>query len=117
MPRKPAIDHEEKDSLVPTISREEDRLKDYLDMAAAEAGRIVKEAEQEAAGRTRGALEELPELMEKRRSEILEASRGRAEQLRAELAAETSEALRRAESKREAAASLIVEAVWPGGVD
>ena len=117
MPKKPVIDHEEKESLVPTISREEDRLKSYLDAATAEARRIVKDAEQEAAGRTRRALEELPGLMEKRRAEILEASRGGAERLRTELASETRAAVQRAESRREAAASLIVEAAWPGGID
>ena len=117
MPKKPVIDHEQKDSLVPTISREEDRLKIHLETAAAEARRIVKDAEREAAVRTREALEQLPGLMERQRAELLEAGRGRAELLRAELAAETQGLAKKAEANIETAASRIVEAVWPGGAD
>jgi vacuolar-type H+-ATPase subunit H len=115
MPKKPVIDREQKESLVPTISREEDRLKSYLDDAAAEARRIVQEAEQEAAGRTRGALDELPAVMEQRRAQLLRSSRERAEALRAELAAETEKLLKKAEANCQAAASLVVAEVWPGG--
>ncbi len=115
MPRKPVNDHEGKDSLVPTISREEDRLKSYLDDAAAEARRIVKDAEQEAAARRRSAAEGLPALAGKRREELIAAARGRADQLRAELTAQARKALAGAEKNCDTAASLIVREVWPGG--
>ncbi len=114
MPKKPVIDREEKESLVPSISREEDRLQTYLDKASAEARQIIKDAEQAAAERERKAREELPALMERQRAEILAASRGRAELLRTQLAAETEKLLKKAEGNCQKAASLVVSAVWPG---
>ena len=114
MPKKPVIDHEEKDSLVPSISREEDRLQLYLDEAAAEAGRIVKEAERAAAERERKAHEDLPATMERRRAEALAAGQVRADALRAELALGTEKLLKEAEANLQKAASLVVAAVWPG---
>jgi len=113
MPRKPVIDHEEKESLVPSISREEDRLQTYLDSARAEARKIIRDAENEAAERERRAREELPALTEKRRAELLTASRSRSEGLRAELSAETEEILTKARDNCPKAVDLVVSAVWP----
>lgn len=114
MPKKPVIDHEEKDSLVPSISREEDRLKSYLEAAAASARQLVTNAQQAAEERERNAREELPQLMERQRAESLAASRTRAQSLRAELAAQTAALLKKAEENCQKAASIVVSAVWPG---
>jgi len=114
MPKKPVIDHEEKESLVPSISREEDRLQSYLDSARAEARQMLHDAEQEAAERERKAREQLPVLTEQRRAELLTASRSRSEALQAELAAETEKILKKAHDNCPKAAALVVSAVWPG---
>jgi len=114
MPKKPVIDHEEKESLVPSISREEDRLQSYLETASREARQIIKDAEQSAAERTRRAREALPTIMEQRRAGILAESSHRAEKLRFELASRTADALKRAEENCQEAASLVVREVWPG---
>ena len=114
MPKKPVIDHEEKESLVPSISREEDRLEGYLEKASREASQIVTDAEQSAAEQTRKAFEELPGLMERRRDGILAESRRRAETFRSELASQTDALLKKAEENCQKAASLVVAEVWPG---
>ena len=114
MPKKPVIDHEEKESLVPSISREEDRLKTFLDQARAQARSMVSEAEQTAEDRVRRALDELPARMEERRAVMLQASRDRTEALRGELAAETAKLLKKAGDNRQRAAEQVVSEVWPG---
>ncbi len=114
MPKKPVIDREEKESLVPSISREEDRLQSYLEKASREARQVIMDAEQSAAERTRRAREALPALMEQRRAGILAESHRRAEKLRFELASQAEEVLKSAEGNCQEAASLVVREVWPG---
>jgi len=114
MPKKPLFDREEKDSLVPSISQEEDRLQKYLEAARREAAQIVEKAGQDAAEREKRAREDLPAEMEKDRAAFLSASQDHAQALKAELAVQTSEILERAEANAEKAVSIVVEAVWPG---
>jgi hypothetical protein len=114
MPKKPKIDREEKESLIPSISREEDRLLKYLEAARQEARQIVEEAGREAAEREKSAREELPARRERERAGFLAASRDHAEALRAELSIETERILRRAEANARKAVALVMQAVWPG---
>lgn len=114
MTKKPVPGQREKESLLPAVEKEEDRLRAYLDQARADARRIVEDAERAAAEKTRLSLEDLPRLMEKRRAEMLETHREEAAALRARLSAETVGLLRRAERNLEDAISLIVSLVWPG---
>ena len=115
MPRRTGTDHEEKDSLVPTISREEERLRTVLDEARAEAQRIVAEAEQAGGEKALKAAAELPTLLEGRRAELLRESQRRADALREELALRTKETLNKAQHNIEQAVSIVVSAVWPLG--
>jgi vacuolar-type H+-ATPase subunit H len=114
MPKKPVIDHEEKESLVPSISHEEDRIQKYLDAARREARQIVEKAEEDAAEREKTARESLPAQMDRDRAGFLSASQTRAEALRAELSIQTEGILKKAEAGSEKAVSIVVEAVWPG---
>ncbi len=114
MPKKPVIDREEKESLVPSISQEEDRLKKYLDAARQEARQTLESAEQEAAEREKAARESLPAEMEEDRGRLLAESQKRADALRAKLSIETTRALEKAEANCQKAVSLVVDAVWPG---
>ena len=114
MPKRPVIDREEKESLVPSISQEEDRLKKYLDAARQEARLIVENAEREAAEREKAARERLPAEMERDRQAFLAESQKRADALRAQLSIETTRTLEKAEANCQKAVSLVVDAVWPG---
>ncbi|HTP59110.1 MAG TPA: hypothetical protein VMM82_09345 [Spirochaetia bacterium] len=114
MPKKPVIDREEKESLVPSISQEEDRLQKYLEAARAEARQMVEKAVQDAAAREKCARENLPAEMEKDRAESLSASQVHAQGLRAELAIQTAGLLEKAQASSEKAVSIVVDAVWPG---
>jgi phytoene/squalene synthetase len=115
MPKKTKTDREEKESLVPSISQEEDRLQNYLDAARQEARQIIQKAQQDAAEKEKRAQEELPAFMEKERAGFLAASQARAETLRAELSIETEKTLKKAEANTRKAAAIVVHAVWPGG--
>jgi len=114
MPKKPGIDREEKESLVPSISQEEDRLKKYLDAARGEARQLVEKAGLDAAEREKAARESLPAQMERERAAFLSQSQSRAQALRAELSSQTAGILEKAEANSEKAVSLVVDAVWLG---
>ena len=104
-----------KESLIPVIKAEEDRLKRMLDEAKAEAARLVREAEGRAEARVEEMKQGLPRFITGRREEAIREIEAQAAAERDTSDSEADEIRRGARSNMDGAVAHIVSMVWPGG--
>jgi hypothetical protein len=114
MAKKRARAAKDFDSLIPEIKTEEKRLEELLAAARAEAGRILADAEAEAAARIRASRAALPQMTADRRESLAAAMRQEAA-VAARAEEERTRALEKAAGAAvEKAAAHVVSLVWPG---
>ena len=102
------------DSLIPAIKTEEKRLDELLADARAQAERIVKAAETEAAARIESAQEALPAHLKAERESRRAAMEKNAAQSAGEEERKSRELEQRARAALDRTVDYIVSLVWPG---
>lgn len=105
----PGIDH----SLIPIIKAEEDRLAEMLKQAEEDAGKLIRDAECQAAERVENTKRDLPALMAERRSKAVEEIESRANADRQKYDTEEQQLKKNAEGNINTAVNYILSLVRP----